>query len=74
MTGPGFSSWQAQNANQHGADAARRARQSAEYSGRLARRSGRSSVVGTLIALVIVGVIVAVAAPFVLQILARTGF
>jgi predicted lipid-binding transport protein (Tim44 family) len=75
MTNPGFSSWQAmQNANQMAADAARRARQATENSARLARGSGSSSLFGTLVALLILGVIIVVVSPFVLELLASAGF
>ncbi|WP_157254551.1 hypothetical protein [Nonomuraea typhae] len=75
MTTPGLSSWQAQhNANQNAASAAERARQAAQYSGDAARRSGGSSGVGNVIALLIVVAVLVLAGPFVLAILAQVGF
>ncbi|MEV6156853.1 hypothetical protein AB0L53_41565 [Nonomuraea sp. NPDC052129] len=60
-----------QNANQNAARAAQWARRSTQDSARLARRSGRSSFVGNVIALLIVIAVLVVAAPFVLEIIAR---
>lgn len=69
-----FSSWQAtQNANRAASDAARRASQAASDSHRLARGRGPASVLGNVIALLIVLAALAIAAPFVVSIIAHVG-
>lgn len=67
MSSPGFPpSWQAQNAAKAGADAAARARSAHEQSSRLSR--GRpGSFLGSLVALLIALGILALATPFVIN-------
>jgi hypothetical protein len=67
-------SWQAtQNANRAAYDAARRVSQAESDSRRLARGRGPASVLGNVIALLIVLAILALAASFVVGIIADFG-